>query len=246
MFKAGKLKSDPRFKLTLDKLARLQVTCGLHTRKEKLLVWKLAEQTREGAIVEIGSFEGYSTILLAEAANTCTKIFAIDPHVGKLCESDEEESHFTGDTWQTFNKNIQYAGVANKIRALKLKSEEAVLNWRNPIGLLFIDGSHKYEDVKKDVLLWKPHLIPGGVVVFHDLWISGVRKVITERILSDNTFGDFAYAPCCMFAARYFGDKYVYQILQRNFWRLLLRLRGTIEKWRMLRRWLHVLLRRVS
>ncbi len=34
--------------------------------------------------------------------------------------------------------------------------------------MLWIDGSHIYEDVKKDFLLWSKFLKKGGIIVFHD------------------------------------------------------------------------------
>lgn len=240
------MRGDPEFRATIENLTTLQVDCGLHTDREKMLLWSLSKQTQEGAIVEIGSFEGYSTILLAKAARSYSTVYAIDPHVGKLILSDEEESPHRGNTWQRFSRNVNQAGVTEKIQALKVKTEQAVLGWQKPVGLLFIDGSHRYEDVKKDLLFWRSHLLPGSKVVFHDIWVVGVRKVIDEHILRDRSFGSFVYAPCCMFAATYFGNTYHRQFLRRRFWRLLLSLRGVIERRRTLRRWLHGVMRILS
>ena len=229
-----KLKDDLRFKASQDKLENLNITSGLHTRKEKLFLWSIAQAIKEGAVVEIGSFEGYSTIVLADAVNGQSEIFSIDPHTGIFCEADEyeidnSEDHTEPDTWSKFNSNISDAGVDDKIKTLKLKSETAVMNWKKPISILFIDGSHKYDDVKKDLLLWKPFLIPGSIVIFHDLWIPGVHRVINDDVFSDNAFSNYQYIPCCMFATTYLSDKYPDEHRGRNIWRILFRIRGFME-----------------
>jgi predicted O-methyltransferase YrrM len=38
-----------------------------------------------------------------------------------------------------------------------------------PIDLLFIDDGHYYETIVKEMELWKPHVRPGGWIVFHDI-----------------------------------------------------------------------------
>jgi len=62
--------------------------------------------------------------------------------------------------------------------------------WKKQIRLLFIDGSHGYEDVKKDFSNWIKFLKPGGIVVFHDslVW-EDVNKFVKE-VMSSGYFGD--------------------------------------------------------
>jgi len=230
------------FKDVLKQLATLGIARGLHTRKEEHLLWDLARRKGSGIIVEVGSFEGYSTIILAKALTEYVCVYAIDPHTGKLCESDEMESPSVSDSWTRFKKNIQDVGVSQVVQPLRMESEQAVAKWDKPIRLLWIDGSHRYEDVKKDFLLWQSYLIPCGVVVFHDCWIAGVRRVIVNHVLDNSLFGNFKFTRCCMFSATYLSQKRR-QVLQRNIWRLLFWLRGGIENKQALRKWLLRLLR---
>lgn len=37
------------------------------------------------------------------------------------------------------------------------------------IGLLFIDGDHRYEGVKRDFELYSAEVSDGGMIVFHDI-----------------------------------------------------------------------------
>lgn len=59
------------------------------------------------------------------------------------------------------------------------------------IDLLFVDGSHKYEDVKKDIAGWVSKVLPGGMVIFHDYTpaqvdldrdptLRGVRRAVND------------------------------------------------------------------
>lgn len=229
----------------LVELKALGVPDGLHCMREKRLLWNLARAVSSGVIVEIGSFEGYSTIILAKALGDWGKVYAIDPHTGKISEADEEESPYCGhDTWPRLNEHIRQSSVSYAVSSLKLKSEEAEKGWDKPVGLLWIDGSHKYEDVKKDFSIWRKHLVPGGVVVFHDMWLSGPRKVIADHVLRDRQFGKFRFVPCCMFCATYLGDK-PRQVSLGFVWRFLLDLRHAIEGRRTLRQWIKLMLRRV-
>ncbi|MBA7502779.1 hypothetical protein ES706_01373 [subsurface metagenome] len=242
--KAGNAR-ESGLEIVLNQLEALSISSGLHTKKEKRLLWDLAKCKGAGAIVEIGSFEGYSTIILAKSLNGFGCVYAIDPHTGKLCDSDEIKSSLRCDTWTRFNQNIQDTEVFSMVRPIKLKSEEAVVGWDNPLKLLWIDGSHRYEDVKKDFLLWYPYLLLGGVVVFHDCWIAGVRRVIVNHLLRNRLFGEFEFTPCCMFRATYLGKEHGLY-LQRSFWRLVFWLRGAIEEKYALRKWLLHLLRWLS
>lgn len=64
-----------------------------------------------------------------------------------------------------------------------------------PIHLLFIDGDHHYEAVKRDIEGWAPKVVQGGVVAFHDYAptpyhlqllpeLEGVRRAVSEWQLS--------------------------------------------------------------
>ncbi len=52
-----------------------------------------------------------------------------------------------------------------------------------PLDFVFIDASHGYDDVKADVLGWRPHLREGGLLVLHDAGVfEGVDRVLEELL----------------------------------------------------------------
>ena len=121
-------------------------------------------------IVEIGSFEGGSTLKLAKNPNC--KVYAIDPHL---------EGSFN-----KFKQNIR--NYKNIVPIIK-KSEDAIDDVTEKIDFLFIDGSHKYDDVLKDFILWSPKVRDGGIVAFHDSYnIEDVRKVVIEKLYLSKNF----------------------------------------------------------
>ena len=50
-----------------------------------------------------------------------------------------------------------------------------------PVDLLFIDGSHDYDSVKSDTLLWEPKVMRGGTILFHDYDHPDTKRWLDER-----------------------------------------------------------------
>jgi hypothetical protein len=128
---------------------------------EAELLTRLASEVEEGCIVEIGSWRGMSTIALAKGARV--PVYAIEPHeefVGVL------GGHFGPADRLAFFENLLAAGVVERVRLVNLSSEVVAPGWNLPVGLLWVDGDHRYEAVKRDFECWKPHL--RDLVAFHD------------------------------------------------------------------------------
>ena len=141
--------------------------------QEKYLFDKVKSLPDDAVIVEIGSYKGRSTTAMAYACKgTNKKIHCIDVWDSTL------------DMWK---KNIQdnnlsefvipYQGFSHQV----LNSYE-LLNAVSGIDFVFIDGSHKYEDVLKDFEMIFPMVKDNGWIAFHDvvLTFQGVEKVWNE------------------------------------------------------------------
>lgn len=151
----------------------LAVEGHINARQCAILFYFAYSQEGIGRIVEIGSFKGKSTVWLAKALQlngSKEKLFAIDPHVG--------------DSYDTFLNNVSKLELSAWVEHVKTTSEEAAKNWNQSIKLLFIDGSHRYEDVLLDLQLWVPWVKPGGVLIMDDTdpkgKFPGVVRAINE------------------------------------------------------------------
>jgi hypothetical protein len=54
------------------------------------------------------------------------------------------------------------------LKAEVVVADSTTYEFDRPIHFLFVDGSHKYEDVARDIELWVPQIVVGGEVAFHD------------------------------------------------------------------------------
>ena len=157
----------------------------LSDEQGRALYHAAAATTGRGAIVEIGSWKGRSTIWLAAAAKRTGRcVYAIDPHTG----SKEDP---VADTLAEFRGNMERACLSDAVRLLTMTSAEAAGVIEDPVELLFIDGDHSYAAVKRDVELWFPRLIEGGVVMFHDVSTAsyrGPRRVFRRHVCLDPRF----------------------------------------------------------
>jgi predicted O-methyltransferase YrrM len=153
---------------------------GWLTEEEGEALFDLARAcTGRGAIVEIGSWKGKSTICLGlgSRAGAGVPIYAIDPHA----------DYRFGD----FKANIDRAGITELVRPIASLSQPAADGFTEPIELLFVDGSHEYDLVLEDFEKWVPKVVEGGWVAFHDTtWTAGPRKVVGPAIYRSRRFKD--------------------------------------------------------
>lgn len=137
-----------------------------------------------GVIVEIGSRTGGSTILLGSGSkeNENKIVYAIDPHYGTYMHKGFSEQGQDLDTFEEFTKNINEAGFSDIVIPIKKTSRDAAESWSEKIAILWIDGDHRYEGVKKDYELYAPFVSEGGIIAFHDANCEDVLKYMKEML----------------------------------------------------------------
>jgi hypothetical protein len=147
-------------------------------------------------IVEIGSFKGRSTCcLLYGCRGTHKHVFAIDTFAGNTTDFKQGEPlysglSFSGQFLDDFRSNIEKRQLSSYVTPIQGWSSEIAKTWNKPIHLLFIDGSHKYEDVLADFEGFFPHVVPGGIIAFHDVvpnWPGPFR--VWQEVASKLLFG---------------------------------------------------------
>lgn len=139
-------------------------------------LWELHEAVRTGAsagpitAVEIGSYEGRSTIALARGLaarrDRGGRVIAVDPHARP-------------GQYETFLANLAAARVRELVDDVRLPSHDARARFGDRFAsVLFVDGLHEYEQVMQDIRDWATALVPGAVVAFNDPWLPGVRRAL--------------------------------------------------------------------
>lgn len=157
----------------------------------RFLALLAAYPTAKGDILEIGSFKGKSTVILAKSANLVrqTEVHAVDP----MTAPSETDPDLRGDasSFGDFQKNIAAHAVADKIEFHKTFSYELAKTWNKFLRFLWIDGDHTYEGTKKDFDGFAPHLAAGAIVAIHDVLheFDGGIRVFMEDILLSPDFG---------------------------------------------------------
>jgi len=153
---------------------------------------RLRAPERDPVIVELGSWQGKSSILLAAGVRGKPNalVYCVDPF-GVDEDPDIQAKHYSPliDTMrhsleEGFQRNVRRCGVGNIVRALKGYSYEVVRSWKDPIDVLFIDASHVYENVHRDFVAWSPFVKVGGIVILHDIQAAwpGPSRVMAEDL----------------------------------------------------------------
>ena len=131
-------------------------------------------------LLEVGTYCGRSTILLADAAREAgVTALTVDHHRGSEEQQPGWEYHDPEtvdpeiglmDTLPTFRRTLHRAGLEEHVVALVGRSPQISAFWRTPLGLVFIDGGHTDEHASADYEGWAPHVAHGGLLVIHDVF----------------------------------------------------------------------------
>ncbi len=145
----------------------------------------------DGRIVEIGSFRGRSTIVLATAADPSVEIVAIDPHAGNDRGPQEIEGFAVeaADDHAVFTTNLAAAGVTERVRHVREFSDAALDMVEGPVDVLYVDGAHRYGPALADIRAWGDRVGNGGTMLIHDSFSSiGVTLAIMRHLFFGTRF----------------------------------------------------------
>jgi predicted O-methyltransferase YrrM len=134
-------------------------------------LWRAAAAVaRGGRVVEIGSFRGRSTVVLASAAADGVEVAAIDPHGGndRGPQEIEADAQRGEEDFEAFSANLAQAGVASRVHHVRLPSQDALGHLPGEVDLLYVDGAHRYAPASADISRWGERVRPGGTMLIHD------------------------------------------------------------------------------
>lgn len=139
-----------------------------------------------GNFLEIGTFNGQGARELALKFSN-KKIYVIDSFI-----EDGNTGYIVGCelSSQKYNALKNFENVDN-IELFEMRSNIFKERWIKKvenIDIMFIDGSHIYEDVKNDIEIVDKILNVGGYVFIDDYHISDVKKACIEFFEYNNNY----------------------------------------------------------
>ncbi|MEU1051786.1 class I SAM-dependent methyltransferase [Streptomyces sp. NPDC005876] len=137
-------------------------------------------------LLEVGTYCGRSTLLLADAARRSgVTAVTVDHHRGSEEQQPGWEYHDPEtvdpelgvmDTLPAFRRTLYRAGLEEHVVALVGRSPQLAALWRAPVGLVFVDGGHTDEHANADYEGWAPRVAEGGLLVIHDVFPDPVDE----------------------------------------------------------------------
>jgi len=157
------------------------------TEAEQAVIKRYA--TGKKNAVEIGVFEGFNTVLIANALDRNGKVYGIDPFTrGRMGLS---YCKMITQYWLHKNK------VSEKVNLVEKLSFDAPDDVPEIVDFVFIDGDHSYGGIEKDWTIFSKKVSPKGHIALHDttappfqLWKSNMGSVqfFNDRIRHDSRF----------------------------------------------------------
>ncbi len=164
-----------------DLLTHARAAKGFMPDDEGLLLHRYArERLPHGPVLEVGTYCGKSAIYLGAAAREvgCT-VVTVDHHRGSEENQAGWEHHDPSlvdpelglmDTLPVFRATLARAGLEQHVVAVVGRSTTVAALWNTPLSMLFIDGGHAEEHAQNDYTRWARWLMPGGLLVIHDVF----------------------------------------------------------------------------
>lgn len=172
--------------------ARIDGVEGWLTEEQARRLYDAAERCpADGLVVEIGSFRGRSTIVLASAAPAGVQVIAIDPHAGNDRGPQEIEGYDAeaATDHEVFLANLHRAGIGGRVRHVRAFSHDALADVDGPVDVLYIDGAHRYGPARADIRDWGALVPAGGTLLIHDSFSSiGVTMAILRELAVGRRF----------------------------------------------------------
>ncbi|MFE4591048.1 class I SAM-dependent methyltransferase [Streptomyces laurentii] len=172
----------PAAEPTPEILAAFEAAKGFMPAKEGLALYAAASDAAKLGLplLEVGTYCGRSTILLADVARAAgTVAVTVDHHRGSEEQQPGWEYHDPTvvdpevgvmDTLPTFRRTLRKAGLEDHVVAVVGRSPQVAAVWAGRLGFVFIDGGHTDEHAVADYEGWAPKVAPGGLLVIHDVF----------------------------------------------------------------------------
>jgi len=115
----------------------------------------------KSCLVELGSFEGRSSVAIAAVLSPGSILHCVDHFKGS--QEHHDVGLEVGSIFESFLGNIERFGVRSGIRVLRSNTIDAASRFADgSVDLLLHDASHDLESVFADLQVWYPKIKPNG------------------------------------------------------------------------------------
>jgi predicted O-methyltransferase YrrM len=128
---------------------------------EAAAVFKAVSSMTNPRGIEIGRFNGGSTLLLAAAVGAGGHLISVD-----LDPRDDAG----------LSSALEKAGLRERVELITADASQ--IDIPSPLDFAFIDGDHSYEAAKRDHNMWGQRVRPGGLIIHHDM--ANTRHFATQ------------------------------------------------------------------
>lgn len=168
---------------------------GSITLVDQIVLLSLAKLTSSQRIVEIGTYLGYSTALLA--MNLDAQIFSIDlPTIDDSKQSFDEtlvrtNGNYNDDYLRSEQNNkgeiyIEHLSNEERNKISLIKADSTSLDFKKEFGyadFVFIDGGHEKSIVETDTFNARS-IVKNGVIIWHDFG-SKIHNDVSSFLLEE-------------------------------------------------------------
>ena len=153
------------------------------TPSEILAIGAMVRMLKPERILEIGTFEGNTTVNLAANAPGSGHVFTLDlpPDWDRRYALDVADIHANAATGSQTGRQFIGSPLADGIT--QLWGDSADFDWdeHGPFEFILIDGCHTYKYAVSDTRNALRVLRPGGVIVWHDYgMLEDVSRAVDE------------------------------------------------------------------
>lgn len=158
-------------------------------------VSEICRKIVDGTVVEVGSFAGRSTAVMAPICiANCTELHCIDKWHIPVPQTDRVRGwrgdmvkvlraaaapHRATNLRHVFRRNMKSLGLWGALTAHQCDSAVgAGFFTDSSVNFCFIDADHTRMGLTRDIDAWWPKILPGAVIAGHDWHMRSVREAV--------------------------------------------------------------------
>ncbi len=132
-----------------------------------------------GAVIEVGCWEGRSTLAIAEAAEP-SLVHAVDTWAGNS-EDGTNLAAADRDVFEAFAENVRAAGREWQVVAHRMPWREWLVGGVD-IRFLHIDAAHTTSEVRENIEAALDWMVPGGIICGDDGYDPEVARGVQRAL----------------------------------------------------------------